>query len=82
MLTYSITSPAIRIDGEVLTDRSASLSGRVNQVIGNSLLIVPNNDTPWTPGKYLKTNEQRVAPWLLYGNDPTSLIDHLRSSRD
>ena len=73
---------AIRIDGEVLTDRSASLSGRVNQVIGNSLLIVPNNDTPWTPGKYLKTNEQRVAPWLLYGNDTTSLIDHLRSSRD
>ena len=71
---------AIRIDGKVYLDSSKSLNMRVNQLLGNSILGLPNLGVGFTPGKYLFIPEQRVAPWVLYGNDPTSLIDHLRSS--
>ena len=71
---------SIEIDGEVLVDKDLSLNLRVNQVLGQSLLGIPSSNVDFTIGKYLNVPEQRVAPWVLYGNDPTSLIDHLRSS--
>ena len=70
---------AIRVDGRLLVN-TPGLGFRINQIIDNNLVGVPSGNNVFTPGKYLRTTEQRVAPWLLYGNDPTSLIDHLRSS--
>ena len=71
----------VRVDGKWLIDPGYSLSFRVQQVVGNMLIgSLENGPTNFTPGKYLKVPSQRVAPWVLYGNDPTSLIDHLRSS--
>ena len=71
----------IKVDGKVLLERSLSTDMRVNQVFSaNQLLGVCNNSIGFQAGQYLKVFEQRVAPWVLYGNDPTSLIDHLRSS--
>ena len=72
----------IRIDGLLLTDTDESLSLRVNQVLGNNIIGNSNLEIDFTVGAYLKVPDQRVAPWVLYGNDPTSLIDHLRRSRD
>ena len=78
------TSPAALttkvINGDLLVDSSESLNLRVNQVMGDTLIGVPNQTINFTTGKYLRVPEQRVAPWVLYGNDPTSLIDHLRQS--
>ena len=79
----SSTSPllsGIKINGKLLLDTNESLYMRVNQRFEDGLIGVPNLDIDFTPGKYLFVPEQRVAPWVLYGNDPTSLIDHLRSS--
>jgi hypothetical protein len=71
---------AIELNGEELVDTEYSLNLRVNQVLGQSLLGATNQAIDFTPGAYLYLPSQRVAPWVLYGNDPTSLIDHLRSS--
>ena len=72
---------AIRVDGKWLVNQDESLNMRVNQVYDNNIIGVPNTLTaPFEVGKYLRVPAQRVAPWVLYGNDPTSLIDHLRSS--
>ena len=72
---------AVEVNGRVLVDSSSSLNYRVNQVFSETQLVgVPSATVDFTIGKYLRVPEQRVAPWVLYGNDPTSLIDHLRSS--
>ena len=70
----------IRIDGKLYLDTNNSLNIRVNQLLNDQILGVPNLEVGFEPGKYLYVPQQRVAPWVLYGNDPTSLIDHLRSS--
>ena len=72
----------IVIDGQKLVDSSVGeVIGRVNQRVGETqILIAPSGDYQFVVGEYLKIPGQRVAPWVLYGNDPTSLIDHLRSS--
>ena len=72
----------IQVDGQLLVDQSkGKLEGRVNARVGdNAITIVPSSEGVFTPGSYLKIPEQRVAPWVLYGNDPTSLIDHLRNT--
>jgi hypothetical protein len=72
---------AIQVDGAWLVNQDESLNMRVNQVLDENIIGVPNTLTaPFEVGKYLSIPAQRVAPWVLYGNDPTSLIDHLRSS--
>ena len=76
------TIGAIRIGRRILVDKAQSLNLRVQQVFGSNLIGVANCDQSFTPGLYLKAPAQRVAPWVLYGNDPTSLIDHLRQTRD
>ena len=71
----------VKVDGKILLERSLSTDMRVNQIFSDNQLIgVCNNSIGFEPGQYLKVFGQRVAPWVLYGNDPTSLIDHLRSS--
>ena len=69
---------AIRSNMKMLIDPTLSANARVNQVVGNLLVTAPNDPDKFMAGKYLRTFDQRVAPWVLYGNDPTSLIDHLR----
>ena len=73
---------AIVVDGMLLAENAyPQLSLRINQVVGeDSLLAVPSESREVTVGCLLQVPSQRVAPWVLYGNDPTSLIDHLRSS--
>ena len=74
---------AVRVDGKLLVDTDQSMNMRVQQVVGNTLIGTANTDFQgFTSGQYLKTTDQRVAPWVLYGNDPTSLIDHLRQKGD
>jgi hypothetical protein len=73
---------SIYFDGLLLVDRSLGAQMRVNQVLNNMIIGSFVNDKNFTVGKYLKVPEQRIAPWVLYGNDPTSLIDHLRSKGD
>ena len=74
---------AISVDGQLLLDEDKSSEIRVTQALNSTQFIgAANNDIGFEVGKYLKIEEQRVAPWVLYGNDPTSLIDHLRSKRD
>ena len=70
----------MKVNGELMVDNSKSLNMRVSNVFDNQILGVPNNNEPFIQGKYLMTPEQRVAAWVLYGNDPTSLIDHLRNT--
>ena len=79
-VTNAVTLARIKAKGELLVDTNKSLNMRVNQVIGQGLLGVHSATVDFTIGKYLYIPSQRVAPWVLYGNDPTSLIDHLRSS--
>jgi hypothetical protein len=69
-----------KVDNKMLVDPEFSLNLRVNQLIGDGVIGVPSATVDFTIGKYLRVPEQRVAPWVLYGNDPTSRIDHLRSS--
>ena len=74
---------AIRADNQLLVDTDKSLYFRCQQKLSNTAMVgspVPNLD--FTLGKYLRTFDQRVAPWVLCGNDPTSLIDYLRQTRD
>ena len=72
---------SLEADGILLVDTNESLNLRVNQILGTGLLgVASNSGANFSIGKYLFVPSQRVAPWLLYGNDPTSLIDHLRSS--
>ena len=73
---------AVRANNVLLVDNNKSLSLRVNQTFGNALIGTAVGDAAFTVGKYLYVPPQRVAPWVLYGNDPTSLIDHLRQTRD
>ena len=74
---------AIELDGKILRPFDQSLKMRVNQTIGSGFVGLPQpEDQNFTVGKYLKLPAQRVAPWVLYGNDPSLLIDHLRQSRD
>ena len=72
----------IEFNQEMLVDTTHSQDLRVNSVINNSIIGSPSTGPGLTVGKYLKVPEQRVAPWVLYGSDPSSLIDHLRSTRD
>jgi hypothetical protein len=77
----NVLQAGIEINNLLLVNRSLSLNMRVNSVLNNTLFGVPNQTLKqFTPGKYLSITSQRVAPWVLYGNDPTSRIDHLRSS--
>ena len=70
---------AIAFGAFQLLDPQYSLGMRVNQLFSETQILgVPNLDVDFEVGAYLKIPEQRVAPWVLYGNDPTSLIDHLR----
>lgn len=71
---------AVQVDQKILVNEEFSLNMRVNSVLDNLVIGVANQTVDFTIGKYLRVPEQRVAPWVLYGNDPTSLIDHLRSS--
>ena len=73
---------AIKVDGVLLVDSDLSLNMRINTVFDNNLLGLRNIEKDFTIGKYLYVPSQRVAPWVLYGNDPTSLIDHLRRTID
>ena len=74
---------AIRVDGRLLVDRSNVPKFRVQQIVNDNTFVGSFSvDFDFTVGQYLKVPQQRVAPWVLYGNDPTSLIDHLRQERD
>jgi len=72
----------VTVDGQILVDTNNSLNMRVSSIINNGIRGSVNGNADFIPGKYLAIPQQRVAPWVLYGDDPTSLIDHLRSSRD
>ena len=74
----------IEVDGEQLVlPGLGEIKGRINTRLSDTqLLVVPTNDWDFEVGQYIKVPSQRVAPWVLYGNDPTSLIDHLRRTRD
>ena len=73
----------IKLNGQLLVDNQRSVQWRVQNVLEGALtgVEVPEG-VNLTVGKYLYVPPQRVAPWVLYGNDPTSLIDHLRRTRD
>ena len=75
-----LTPAAIRINEKVLVDPQLELEFRVNQVMESMIIGSPGGIGEFEVGQYLMSQNQRVAPWVLYGNDPTSLIDHLRSS--
>jgi len=77
---YDLTG--ILVDYQLLVDEEYSLNMRVNQVLNNLIIGVPNNSKSFVVGRYLMTPPQRVAPWVLYEGDPTSRIDYLRSKRD
>lgn len=72
----------LQIGGELIVDTDESLNMRITNLSTNQLFGVSNQNVNWTVGKYLTVPAQRVAPWVLYGNDPTSLIDHLRQTQD
>ena len=70
---------ALRLNGNLIVDKSQSLNLRVNTIFGNNIVGHANrNDFLFTIGEYILIPEQRVAPWVLRGNDSTSLIDDLR----
>ena len=73
---------SIKVDDLWLTDkRIGRVFGRVDQVLSNTQLQVSLQSAyGFTKGEYLTTENQRVAPWVLYGDDPSSFIDHLRRS--
>ena len=79
---YQANLYALEIDGKPVVDISLGAQMRINQVLDSHTLLgnFPNTSYPPQVGQYLRVDEQQVAAWLLYGNDPTSLIDHLRSS--
>ena len=71
---------AIKVNDELLADRTHRLQFRVNQVLGTTLIGSFIGLGEFSVGQYLMAEEQRVAPWVLYGNDPTSRIDLPRQS--
>ena len=81
--TYSGLAMLV-VDGKTLVDQTGNLvQARVNQRLSDTeLLVVPTNDNQFRVGEFIKVQAQRVAPWVLYGNDPTSRIDYLRQIRD
>ena len=81
-IAYTVNG--IKIDNKHLVDTSAGkVEVRVNSVIDqHTIIAAPSNGYQLTVGQYLKVPEQRVAPWVLYGNDSTSHIDYLRQQRD
>ena len=72
----------IKIDNDQLVNNEHKLQLRVNSVVGDLIIGVPTRDKSFTPGSLLLMPASKIAPWVLYGNDPTSLIDHLRQERD
>ena len=70
----------IEVNGNMLVDSTYNQNFRVNSVMDDLIIGVPSDGPGFTVGKYLLVPEQRVAPWLLREVDPTSDIDHLRSS--
>lgn len=79
----NISNPgAIEVNGKIYVDSDKSINIRVNQLYGNGLIGVASNAIGFTPGKYLFVPSQRVAPWVYYEGDPTSIFDHLRQTRD
>ena len=73
----------IQVDGKYLVDPEFSQNMRVQAIAGSTLIgATAPEEGSFTVGKYLEVPAQKVAPWVLYGNDPTSLIDHLRQTRD
>ena len=70
----------IEVNGYLLVQPSQSIRFRIDSIQGNAMYGVKYGDAEFTVGKYLNITAQRVAPRVLYGNDPTSLIDYLRSS--
>jgi hypothetical protein len=70
--------------GRPFVDASLGTQMRVNSVINDNGVVgtFTNPGKPFVVGQYIKVPATRVAPWVLYGDDPTSLIDHLRSTRD
>ena len=64
---------AIRVDGKLLVNSDLSMNMRVQQVVGNVLVGTANHTSQvFTPGQYLKTTNQRVAPWVLRGGQPAT----------
>lgn len=86
LINDGLTGPylsGVQVDGRWLIDPEWSLQLRVNSVMGQLIIgNVINGTEEFQVGKYLKIPTQRVAPWVLYGNDPTSRIDYLRQTRD
>ena len=74
------TLKAIKVNNQLLVDTAESLNMRVQQVSPPAIVGGPNHPVDFTLGKYLYVPEQRVAPWVYLGNDPTSLIDYLRQT--
>lgn len=73
----------IEVNNKVLVYKSlGGVYGRVSQRISDTQLIIsPLTANPFRVGKYLKIDDnQRVAPWVLRGVDPTTDIDLLRST--
>ena len=79
---YNVAIGGIMVDDQRLITPGLPITYRVNQVMGDSLLGNVTYPFNLTVGKLFQVVEQKVAPWVLYGNDPTSLIDHLRRTRD
>ena len=77
--SYNIAIGGIEVNGRRLVTPGYPLTYRVNQVLGDQILGNITGPFNLTVGKLLQVFEQRVAPWVLYGNDPTSLIDYLRT---
>jgi len=74
----------IKVNGKELVDRSLGvIQARVNQRLSDTeLLVVPLSSNQFVVDQFVKVPGQRIAPWVLYGNDPTTRIDYLRQTRD
>ena len=73
----------VEVNNKILVYKSlGGVYGRVNQLVNESqILITKSTDYNFEVGNYLKIDEnQRVAPWVLRGVDPTTDIDLLRST--
>jgi hypothetical protein len=77
---YQANIYALEIDGKPVVDRRHGAGMRINQVINSSSFIGTFLSNSYQPevGQYLRVDQQYVARWLLYGNDPTTDIDLLR----
>ena len=73
----------VQVNNKILVYKSlGGVYGRVSQVVNDSqLLIAKSTSYNFEVGQYLRIDEnQRVAPWVLRGVDPTTDIDFLRST--